>query len=1359
MKRITLAILATAACALMPAQAWDTKERAGKKDHERDNWLAIYRCLQSQGGECSGNEHERVSNDALAMALVNNPWRIGERTDFVAVDLNASLFRPPLAELETFPQTASNNRPLEERILPPPPHFAGIPDYSYTIYDWVNKNELCPSMPAGRPVPDQCHVYSYYHGAIFNSSHFGSQATRNYQRLHQTALSLAAEAAAMLSATTTAEEREAHADAIREAEHLALAYEGYAQHFLADRWAMGHMFERWGAPEYTSGYGDDFFGGLMAGGLTGIIHGFESVLHIPDALSSPEPEGIMRTMYTSQWRFSSGPEVYNGVGDYRYNDMKDGRYGGDYARFLYTDYAINVRAQQDWMMRCLSAGFGEVIGAFGAHPDGGQGIDQLELTSAGRRGLEDRCYDPWATNYAMNVGWGVEGRAATVLLDILNGNQLGRYAARIVMAEDELEAAEGYFTTYFSKPNAYAERADLVRMAAAMSWYAFYDPNGIQLAQGGIGNLGNMQTSDNYPMASYIEPVNISSLPTRDARGRDKGSIYGLFNRAGAKHWCGETQDLLDEYRRSTDDKERAACRMLAHRFYATTKEGYTGPQYETQSVSFASNKAEVRPLCEIAGGWSAPSSYTDDTPYRLHPGYVPFTGAGGSKGAYAPDDWQLSTQSIANWCDGVPVIDTLEEEEDLARDIVARVDDIEKVIELTGLNFGRDEGTLLVGQRLSDAIEIDDIRRWRDDEIRFSVEDLFDDITFNGDREAFLFVKRADSGSGDVIGTDSVGRFVLLDDIPRPAVTRLRVARGNTTFLEFEAPVSDEEVEDPGPFADDLAPPEEPGPFRPIGPGEVEVEIEFDMAMDRDTEESEIMIGNDAVIGEWRNRTTWRGRMDLLGGDFFKRRLGFKIVSVKAKAEDGGWIDGQPDTPGDQPWRDMRVLIDTVPNFVSGVDVRSRRTNIYRANWIGGPDLSEEDNLTSRVLNDPERALSVQDRGVPPADGEGQIRLILNQPVLEPPVVNIGNVGIEMTGEDTRWSGEFDFARVSVYEVDGRIPIRIAAYDEAGKNLDGDPRTVSQINSNTEYDASRWVRVENGRGGGENVNGGFDTWHFLSAPVDLSLMIVLDASGSMGGENIARMENAKAGITETLDNLPEDKVIEVGGTIFYDCNNISTMAFTRNVDMMKTFLLGASPTGDTPLARAHDEAGKVFDASADPAAAEWRFTTITDGLETCDGNVAGAAQALNEKMANHQGALRRREPPPPDPPAPLEQVQCNPASWHVYQVETEPASPFADIRLIEHWYLERALPDGRCFGRLESRRYGVYYGSGSAASGWGVNSRPSGTKSAFGTSSKGRADLERVRNLANAARRNSTDLNAARRTISQTVERELGSG
>ncbi|MCP5038755.1 MAG: VWA domain-containing protein [Rhodobacteraceae bacterium] len=1350
-----------------PAFAWDTKEHEPKGPGERDKWLSIYNCLSgSHGSSCSRNEHEILAQKALDLATPGHKWNIGERSDFTAIDLNVSLFRPDLAGRTTHPLSQAGDFPLERRTLPAPPHFAGIPDFSYTIYDWANKNQLCPSRPANDQQLDYCHVYALWHGAGFNASHFGSQATASYLILHDVALDLAADAAAMLDRTTSEDERTAHRDAIREAELLALAYEAYAQHFLSDRWATGHMWDRWGAPEYNAAaYGNELGSAVVTGLFTGILHGYESVAeeNVPDAMSSPEYLsntilGIPVGLYTPDWRFANSPTVYEGVGDYRLEDLEDGFFGKEYAVRGYSDTALNASFQREAMMMCLASSFGEVIALFGTHPDGGLGIDRVRLAGNVQSGVDDACLNPWATNRSIEVGWGAEGK----FLAVTGLGAIARYvpALKTEAGIDELGAGselEGLI-------NAAVDRVELAVITARINMRAFISPDGVDLAQGGIGSYGDAKQAGAYPAASYFEPTDLDSLPVTDARGRDRETLFGLFNRARAGYFCQNPGDYLNNYRGSQEDSERAACRILAQRMYAGTWEGYKGQQAETQSVQFAYNTNQVRPLCQIASNWTPPTNNTDATPYRLHPGYVPWThatvrnedntlmpdGRENNTHAYLSDAWELSNQSIAAWCDMVPVINLLEASEDRQRDIVARITDIEDSITLTGLHFGSVQGRLFMGKASSNLTEITGIEDWSDTELVFSIEDNFSEIEFSRDKLTFIFVDRAAGGSQQH-GLQSVGRFALLDEIPRPEIRNVKISRGDTVFLEH-TPVSDQ-PDDPGAFADNVPPPEDPEPFRPIDPGPVQVELEFDRPMDKGPEQTSIHIGGDQVTGEWISDTKWRGNFELLGGDFFLRRLGFQTLEVYVKAENGGRIDSDPRLPGEQPYADLEVLLDIIPIWVDEIKVTQGRQKIYGAKWIGGPDMKEAPNLTAQALNDPHRGLTVSNRVAPPETGSGEISISLSSAVRNAPEISIGGVLVTMSGEGRDWTGSFDYAAVTGGMTDGRIPISIRATDDAEKQLDGDPRTVTQIQRDP-YSYDHWIRYEDGRGGVNSPHGGADTWHFLAAPVDLSFVIILDGSGSM--DDSGRMEMAKGGIEETLAQLPEDLVVEVGAVVFSSCSSIQTYPFTRDHEALAAYIRSVSPDGGTALARAHYVAGNLFDSSADPGAGEWRFASFTDGEETCDGNVAAAVRDLSAKTREHRATLEEQEPEAPPEPDPVKAVQCNPSSWRAYQVQVTPAEPFDTIGLVEHWFIERSLPDGRCFARLQTRLYYVYYGSGPAASGWGVNSSPSEDSAEFGTSSKGEADLNRVRNMAEAVRNASTDLGRARSSIASAVAREL---
>ncbi len=1393
------------------ALAWDTKEYKEESEHEGgENWRSLWLCDPSvnigRSRSCSRNEHEWLADRALGRAISgSNPWAIRSPTELYVIDLNSSFFRPDLVtgtggdQYQRQPSEWAG--PLEERDLANPPHFAGIADFTYTIYDWINKNRFCPPISSGEL--DHCHNYSVWLGAGFNSSHFGTQAAESYRRLHMTALWAGAHAAQLRTSLQAQNQatQTAFADNVREAELMALAYEGAAQHFLQDRWSTGHMWERWNAPDHRSNpYNNDIGQAAVIGAFTGIIHGSEAVLGQPLPLSSPLPSvGLFGRdgVSPAQWRPTTGGSAANGVGDYRAEDMFDGFTGAGYALYASTDWPLEVSTQRSTMMRCLSASYREVIQSFGTGPEGGYGIDSV--TTHGSGAVTPDCLDAWATNWSIWKAWGVLNASDTLTGTIVPFVVRMMLPSNAGIDSSEVEsntvevAVELISARYGTPITLTVDRAALTRISSRIFWNGMFRGDGIDLATGGMGPFGQAQVGTYYGAPDYLEPRDLASLPDEDARGRDRNSIFGFFNRAQAGHYCSGAQDRLERLRvqirsasTSAEDRDRyrAVCRYLAQRIFAETHESYRGAmrsyQVDANTSGSASSVSQVIPVCAWQPTGAITTGPTDDTlPYYLHPGYVPFTFSteqpNNAQWSDTFGEWGYAQHSVANWCDMTPVINTVEDEGDAARDIVASLTDADQRIELYGLNFGAGQGKVYVGRSWTTAVEVQEVVRWYDDRITFVLGEQFNDISFNADDEAYLFIEKetADGGAqrmhseatgGPPPGYRSVGRFVLLNDIPRPRVVSMRVFRGGEDFYTYEAP---EPEEDPGPRGTP-APAPDPGAFRPITPGEVRIEITFDMDIAEDEEETRIAFGPDEVEdGSFRGQR-WRGTLDIPEGDEFASTYrGVQAVHVNVRAEDGGWIDGNPNAPGPQPDETNLVLVDTIPAHVQRIQVRAGRRTVYSAEWTGGPDMDEAPNLSTSALGDPERMLRVSTARAAPATGQGSLRFELSSPVTETPVVQVGAATVEMEGTGTRWTGRFDYEAAAPGAVDGDLPISITATDLASKGLDADPRSVVQILP-LEGGSNFWARYEASRGDANTSSrGGTDTWHRIGEPPALSMVIILDASGSMGDNS--RMENARNGIRQTLDELPEDQRIELAGVVFYDCGSIQHMGFTRNVQQVRDYLLAASPSGGTPLAGAQSFARGLIAGSANPGAEDWRYVTFTDGAETCDGNVASATQDLEQLLRDHRRLQEGREPEDDEPDEEevareaLPDVNCTPASWRAYQVEVDGRGTGLDeIALLEHWYIERALPDGRCFARLETKTYYAYYGSirnrsgGPTRSDWGINSRSSAEVVDFGTSRLGASDLDRVRNAAGGLRPSTVPLEEARRQIGAAVQAAL---
>lgn len=1374
MRPLRLMQAAAVALAFVGATGWDTKEV-----HPMP-WLSVYGCSQgntrttlSDGASCEENEHEWLANRALSLLVPSGHWTINSPTELYVVDLNASLFFPERMSDSPEPvqprsggdsrRSAPHGRPLEERDLVNPPHWAGLPDWSYTVYDWINKNQLCPSRPAGNALNEYCHVFAAWHGGGFNASHFGSQASANYMSLHSTAMSIARRARAMREAAQGDEATlQAHRDAIREAELMALIFEGAGQHFLQDRWSSGHMWERWNGPDYWfNAYEDEMGSAISTGMISGIIHGWESITPgriWPRPLSSPVINttlGIPSSVTPAQWRFGPTGDLESGVGDYRARDMFDGEFGGNYVMARYWDFDIDTRIQAETFMACSGGGFREVIEGFGRSPGGGWGIDNVGLSGFAQEGLQPHCLTPWATNWSIRQAWVVISEGANIAQ-----TELLPIVTRLV-AKWQVDG----WDAGLEPQNLPLEHASLVRISARIHWRAKFDPDGTDLARGGLGAYGDALPGQNYPSARYLEPANITDLARtrRDPQGKDAETVFGFFNRANADYFCNEAAHYLEEWRDVAErsDPERAACLVLAQRLYDSVDPSYPEDRRAYQSVAFADDTRRARPLCAIAPGatWPPRSGERDAAPASLHPGYVRYDFGSGRARRFEAETWRYAAEPVANWCDRVPVIDLAQDPDE--PDLAISVERPRDEITLTGLNFGPSAGTLRLGQTPDRAVEIADIRSWRDTEIRFSIVDVLDRLEFNDENEIHLFIERLPLGDSDA-AVASVGRFVLRREFEPPRVSRVDVAGGGETFYAWQAPPEPEDLEgeeiDPLDIYAEAGGDAEPAaalPFKPVPPDtELTIEIGFSAAMEAAGEGEIFRLGDRTIEGRWIDASTWRGTLAVPGREAgYAEMRGPAELFIQARSREGLLSDSDISTATPDPDTDHRFLIDLVPVYLQEIEVRARGQRVYAASWSGGPDYEAAENLTREGLGNPERGLSVRTARAAPDEAEGEIRLVFSGPLEQGPVVSLGGAPAQMEGEAERWRGTFRF-EAATPDASGDILVEIRAPDADGRNLDADPRTAAVIAPVDDWSGGRyWQGYEDRRGGSTSANGGPDLWHRIGEPPDLSLIVILDASGSMNEQN--RMTNAREGIQSTFANIPQDRSIEMAGVVFYDCGRFDTRAFTRDLASIREFLLNANPSGGTPLADAHERARAMLGSQADPRSLRWDFATFTDGLETCDGDVAGAARRLQRLIGDHQAPEEVGEAPPePEPPAPP--IDCRPDSWRGYQVRTEP-----EIALVEHTYLERALPGGRCIARHEQALRYVHFGSARndavMRTGWGINSNVSERDVTLGTSAQGQASIDRARRNAQAARSTLVSLDQARRQIGEAVARELG--
>ena len=773
-------------------------------------WHSIYQT----GPTNSVAEHTVISDDTFDYLDPSGQLRAIFGRNGAArleiVDLNASYFREPLL-FGIDPVGDNPDTEAEERTLPPPAMFAGLPDYSYALYDWINKNRTCPAFNQPQ-YADRCHEFMGWLGAL-NSVHFGTQASDMYAHLHENALELARRSREMREAMTE-EEQAAYLEEIQEAELLALAYEGYAQHFLQDRWAIGHMWERWDSPD-TSQEDASLVGHLAIGALSGIIHGAEAVVtQMPalgfllmraDPLSSPLPgrSGAAQPMMYRHVRPGGMSDPIPGIGDERYADAIAGTFSLSRYDPASRDQSLNVATQLAGLRRCAGAGWAEVIRELGTGPNGGYGIYDAPLSPSApsfRVVEEGDCWNMWATNESMMTGLlGPNPGRAVALLG----------AVDFVLPETpEIGSSDNNIVV--------GDRGELVAYAARLWLYGRDNPNGTEVAQGHMSSLAQslgaavgwgrefdpntlwgFEHGGHYDLPDYVVPIGLVDeadgqteppLAENDIRGRDTETLYGFFNGAFSDHWC-ENRDVLRELRDDPTPRNRELCEEIAGRIYQGTHPSYQGSQSREREY----DGAPVRSMCAIRNTSGVESEAADDrdNPYWLDQGYVPF-----SDETQTIDPVNTDSEAIANWCARAPVLNLLEAPDRRDANIAALVDPDDNVLELVGRDLGDREGLLFASDPVTGLlIQLDTILNWTDTRIEVDISGA----DLGNDRNYRLILRPApDPASFDRIEMPGLYYF-RIENAPELEIVRLDLG-GASACGE---PVPDFEIVDLGAFFD----------------------------------------------------------------------------------------------------------------------------------------------------------------------------------------------------------------------------------------------------------------------------------------------------------------------------------------------------------------------------------------------------------------------------------------------------------------------------------------------------------------------------------------------------------------------------
>ncbi|HRD45635.1 MAG TPA: hypothetical protein PLF78_04035 [Caulobacter sp.] len=663
-RKLGLLLLLPAALLLT---AWDTRVIKG------DTWRSAY-----FGGESKSlPEHSTISDMALDSLGVGDLFGIRGEAQATLVDINATWFRPD--KMNGLPREGDNRKTaVEERLLPPPAQFSGLPDYSYGLADWFNKNTTCP-VGGGPEDLAACHDFAGWMGAL-NSVHFGTQARRMYARYHEIALQRALRARTLRESMSLIEQ-DRYGAVLREAELQALVYEAYAQHFLQDRWAIGHMWERWNGPDIPSAGHRTMTPGLAIGAIAGLIHGAESVINdnvlslaivsAADPMSSPLPgETAARPMLFRHASDPLAPPV-PAIGDERLADMRLGRFGAGYGEQK-GDVPLDVATQMAGMLECSRAGWAEVIKTFGPGRNGGYGAHDAPLRGdapAFSILAQETCWDMWATNRSMYVGFvgeGQKGIAALAALRIVSSRLVGD---RPTVDGVELPTSE------------------LVALAWRMWRRQWVDPNGIDLAQGGLGSLWGVNPGQDQNLPIYAEAVDPDAMPTASPGGVDRQTIFGAMPQAHSDYWCGEDGlALMERLRQSSRPADQQLCQFLGDMAWQGTHPSYKG----NMSRQRLAEGKPIRSLCSIRLGRREVESDDPRDPFMVDQGYVNRRDPSGASPAFGE-------RPVANWCARLPVVR-------LSRDQALRDANIVQILppdaarlELIGQDFGEKEGQVFL--------------------------------------------------------------------------------------------------------------------------------------------------------------------------------------------------------------------------------------------------------------------------------------------------------------------------------------------------------------------------------------------------------------------------------------------------------------------------------------------------------------------------------------------------------------------------------------------------------------------------------------------------------------------------------------
>ncbi len=379
---------------------------------------------------------------------------------------------------------------------------AGLPDHSYSLWDWFAGNEICPHGVTldSATSADGCHKFASHLGAV-NSHHFLPQSFRTWEWYHKLALANARECFSMREAFDDSELNVTNSNFLGlfhgECHRWSLLLEVFGQHFLQDSWAVGHMWHRWGRPDLrTFPSPDPRHRALLVSATAGLLHGKGQL----DAMSS----GLEAAFQSYS---ADGPE--SGIGD---SNLADLRSDPSYSQ------------QRTRMAECSKNSIEEVLSTLRSG-DQGERVDWFT------------CFTQRNTNKAVSSGWGFW--SSSLLAQNMVLEVVAKFQAEIG-AEDVDPVLD------------FAWRKELLEIGVRALYLAWSSPHGTEMAREIESHLhvpNNSVSAPPFPPAPFSDPSTVESEPTpshvetnQPSSVRTDMVLKRALHRAHVKPLCSEPE-------------------------------------------------------------------------------------------------------------------------------------------------------------------------------------------------------------------------------------------------------------------------------------------------------------------------------------------------------------------------------------------------------------------------------------------------------------------------------------------------------------------------------------------------------------------------------------------------------------------------------------------------------------------------------------------------------------------------------------------------------------------------------------------------------------------------------------------------